>query len=37
MAMVELSTTYAQACMLGGERDTWKEREAIQSQCLSLP
>jgi hypothetical protein len=38
MAVVELSTTYAQACMLGGgERDTDKEREPIQSQCLSLP
>jgi hypothetical protein len=36
MAVVELSTTYAQACMLGGERDTVKERESIQSKCLSL-
>jgi hypothetical protein len=37
MAVVELSTTYVQACMLGGgERDTWKERESIKSKCLSL-
>lgn len=33
MAVVELSTTYAQACMLGGERESMKERECIESKC----
>ena len=33
MAVVELSTIYAQACMLGGERESMKERECIESKC----
>ena len=36
MAVVELSTTYAEPACLGGERDTVKERESIESQCLRL-